>query len=115
MRVNEGRNTTIKCADCLHCKVFQEVDPTTGHYILKALCSKGFWLRGGKPATCDLHRILARRRAKCPEYVSTSENDEDRKQFLRDLANSLPLERIVYDKFGKPVDLNEEPSWQVAT
>jgi len=114
VKTKEDENTMIKCADCLHCKMYREVDPTTGRYILKARCSKGCWLRAGRPATCDLHRVVSRRRAKCPDYVSTSKNEEDRRNFLRDLANSLPVERIIYDKFGEPVDLNEEPPWQVA-
>lgn len=115
MKTKEDGNTMIKCADCLHCKVFQETDPTTGRYILKARCSKGCWLRAGRPATCDLHRVASRRRAKCPEYISTSESEEDRKRFLRDLANSLPLERIVYEKSGRLADMTEVLSWRSAT
>ena len=105
----------IKCADCLHCKQFREFNPATGRYVLKVKCVKGHWKRGRKHGACDLHRVMARRTRKCNDYDLMSENDEDRRQFLRDLSATLPLEQIVYEPDGEAVDITEVRSWPTAT
>ena len=100
----------IKCATCLHAKQYREVNLATGRYVLKVTCAKGHWKRGRSQGTCDLHRVLARRTRKCTDYVSMLESDEDRRQFLRDLSATLPLEQIVYEPNGEPVDIFEAAS-----
>lgn len=87
----------IRCADCAHCLQYRQVDESTGRYVLKVKCRKGHWKRGRKHGAVDLHRVLARRMQKCMDYNSMSEDDQDREQYLRDLAATLPLERIIYD------------------
>jgi hypothetical protein len=104
----------IKCADCLHAKQFREVNEATGYYVLKVRCSKGHWRKGRKHGDCDLFRILARRSHKCQDYVSMSETEEERKEFLRALAATLPLEQIVYRPDGEPADIDEVREWQSA-
>jgi hypothetical protein len=94
----------IKCCDCEFAKQYREVNQATGRYVLKVRCSKGHWKRGRKHGDCDLHRVLARRSAKCRDYVSMSESEEERKQYLLTLAETLPLERIVYETGGEPAD-----------
>jgi hypothetical protein len=101
----------IKCADCLHCKQFREVSPSTGRYALKVRCAKGHWQEGRKRGACDLFRVTARRTQKCRDYVSMSTDDEDRQRFLAGLAADLPRERILYEADGEPVDLTEVTSW----
>jgi hypothetical protein len=96
-----------KCCDCLSAKVFRETSGNTGRYLLKVKCVKGHWRVGRKHGHCDLHRVMARRRHRCPDFESMSENEEDRKQYLADLAMDLPDERILYEPNGEPVDITE--------
>jgi hypothetical protein len=98
-------SSSIRCADCAHCKQFREVDYATGRYILKVKCTKGHWKRGRKRGAVDLYRVMARRMQKCMDYDSMSDNEQDRTRYLRDLAASLPLERIVYEGDGEPADI----------
>jgi len=101
------KSNVIKCADCLHCKQFREVHDASGRYLLKVNCAKGHWRKGRKNGYCDLHRVMARRRHKCPDYDSMSTGEKDRREFLRDLAAGLPLERILYEPNGEPADIFE--------
>ena len=104
-----------KCADCLNAKVFREVSSTTGRYLLKVRCAAGHWRVGRKnKGMVDIHRILSRRRHTCPDYVSMSENEEDRKQYLADLAMDLLDERILYEPNGEPVDITEVAACRTA-
>jgi hypothetical protein len=97
-----------KCADCLHAKLFKDVSASTGRYLLKVRCSRGHWPSGRKHGgAVDLHRILSRRKHNCPDYSSMSDDDEDRKRYLADLARDLPYERILYEPNGEPVDMTE--------
>lgn len=104
----------IKCADCLHAKQYREVNPATRRYVLKVKCAKGHWRKGRKHGECDLHRVLARRRRKCADYVSMLDNEEDRGEYLKTLSATLPLEQIVYEPNGQPVDITEGAAWQSA-
>ena len=97
----------VKCAECMHAKVYREFAPDTGRYVLKVKCAKGHWKVGRKHGACDLHRVMARRKHGCKDYLSSSENEEDRIRFLGDLAASLPIERILYEPSGEPVDFLE--------
>jgi len=107
-------NPLIKCVDCLHAKQYREVSERTGRYILKVRCKKGHWKHGKSDGSCDLHRVMARRTSKCPDYVSTSESEADRQAFLKELASSLPLERIVFESDGQAADITEVGSWSRA-
>ena len=107
----ERTQPLIKCADCLHAKVYREVAPDTGRYLLKVKCVKGHWRVGRKHGACDLHRIMAKRKHGCDDYQTMSDNEEDRLQYLKDLANDLPLERILYEPSGEAVDITELKSW----
>lgn len=109
-QVNDIGTSTIRCCDCMHAKQFREVAPSTGRYILKVKCTKGHWLHGRKNGVADLYRVMTRRTPKCADYVSMSEDESDRRQSLEDLASSLPLERIIYEPDGTPVDITEEES-----
>ena len=98
-RVSDG---AIHCADCAHCKVFKEFS-RTGTYIQKVRCAEGHWLRYKHihlEATHPLHTLLRRVVAECPDYVSTSEDDADRAQYLTALAEDLPVEKFVYGRDG---------------
>ncbi|MBM3957918.1 MAG: hypothetical protein FJ313_07690, partial [Gemmatimonadetes bacterium] len=95
----------LRCADCQNCRQFQETDPATGRYVLKVKCIRGHWLRGRKRGATDLYRVLSRRTPKCGDYVSMSEDAADREQFLATLSATLPLERIIFEPDGTPVDL----------
>jgi len=101
----------IKCADCLHAKVYREVAPDTGRFLLKVKCTKGHWREGRKYGACDLHRVTAKRRHNCADYRSMSDSDEDRQQYLRDLADTLPTEQVVYEPDGEAVDIMEMKGW----
>ena len=108
---NDESRTLIKCADCLHCKQFREINEATGRYVLKVRCAAGRWKRGRKHGDCDLHKILGRRSHTCGDYVSMSENEEDRQQYLRTLTETLPLEVIQYELNGEPADILEVQPW----
>jgi hypothetical protein len=113
-KATEETTPLIKCADCLHAKQYREVNPATGRYVLKVKCAKGHWRKGRKHGECDLHRVLSRRRHKCTDYVSMSDNEEDRREYLKTLSATLPLEQIVFEPNGEPVDITEVPTWQSA-
>ena len=104
----------IKCADCKHCAQYREVAPGTGRYVIKVKCTKGHWQPGRKRGATDLHRVMVRRKTKCADYISMSETEAERLQYLHDLALDLPMEQIVYEPSGEPVDILEVPSWQEA-
>jgi hypothetical protein len=106
---NQG--TLIKCAECIHCKMVKEVAPSSGRYVIKAKCARGHWLRGRQESTCDIHRVLARRTRKCQDYSSTSDDQADRDQYLRDLSSELPNERYIYEADGSYADLTEVRTW----
>lgn len=107
---NEGKGV-IKCADCLHCKQFREVNEATGQYLLKVKCARGHWQVGRKHGHCDLHRIMAKRKHKCPDYSSMSGSDNDRREYLKGLSATLPLERVIYEPNGEPADILEALQW----
>lgn len=100
-------NPLIKCVECLHAKQYREVQAKTGRFALKVRCAKGHWQHGRNDGSCDLHRVMARRTRQCSDYVSTSEDESDRTQFLADFGQSLPLERVVYEPSGQAVDITE--------
>lgn len=104
---NEESSTLVKCADCLNAKVYREVAPDTGRFLLKVKCVKGHWKQGRKHGACDLHRATAKRRHGCKDYRTMSDSEEDRLRYLKDLANDLPLERILYEPDGEAVDITE--------
>jgi len=104
---NTKKPPLVKCAECMHAKVYREFAPDTGRYVLKVNCVNGHWKIGRKHGACDLHRVMARRKHGCKDYLSSSENEEDRSRFLGDLATSLPIERVLYEPNGEPVDILE--------
>ncbi len=107
----EKKGPLVKCAECMHCKQYREFIPESGRYTLKVKCAKGHWRVGRKHGACDLHRVMARRRHGCMNYVSSSDNEKDRQQFLEHLANTLPIELIYYEPNGEPADFIERSSW----
>ena len=99
----------IRCADCLYCQQFKDF-ARSGRYILKVRCAKGHWRRGRDDrlaATYDLHTLMERRVHKCPDYLSQSDDDEDRARYLAELRESLPIERHIYEPDGSFVDKTE--------
>ncbi len=112
---NEKKGTLVKCVECMHCKQYREVSPDTGRYVLKVKCAKGHWRVGRKHGACDLHRVRARRKHGCADYLSSSDNEQDRKEFLKDVAFSLPIELVTYEPNGDPVDCTEITSWTHGT
>ena len=106
-----NKSSVFKCAECQHCKVFKELFPS-GRYVLKCKCAKGVWRNGKREITCDLHLVGYRRRNSCEHYLSTSEDETDRKRYLKSLDNDLPLERYVYHPDGSFVDMTELKQWE---
>lgn len=104
----------VPCADCQHCHRFPEYD-SVGRYILKVRCAKGNWRRGKRERTCEFHTVLRRIRVSCIDYESTSESNEDRKEYLRMLRDTLPLERHIYHPDGSFVDKTEMMLWEIET
>jgi len=100
----------IKCAECEHCKMFKETN-RNGRYILKCRCSKGHWFKGKTEVTCELHKVSSRRRDACPDYRSTSDDDEDKKRFIADLDDFLPFERHIFNPDGSYADKTETMAW----
>ena len=101
--------TQIRCADCLHCKVFKDSEPS-GRYVLRVRCDKQNWVRGKNgriKATYHLHTLMGRRMDACPDYDSLSEGEDDRDAYLRALAEDLPVEKYVYNPDGSFVDIEE--------
>lgn len=97
--------TSIKCADCLHCKQLRVSAKGTGRYVLKAGCNRGHWDRGGRAGSCELHRVLGRRVESCPDYESMSDNEEERRESLQELSASMPKQRLVYEADGSVANL----------
>ena len=114
MKDTADSKNPIKCADCAHARQYREINQATGRYVLKVRCAKGHWARGRSPGACDLFRVLARRSSKCQDYLSMSETEEERKEFLQTLAQTLPLERIVFEPDGEPADIEEAQGWESA-
>jgi len=104
---NNNKPPLVKCADCLHCKLYLEVTTDAGRFLRKVKCVKGHWRVGRKHGACDLHRVLAKRRHGCDDYISMSKNEKDRWRFLKHLAADLPVERILYEPNGEAVDITE--------
>jgi hypothetical protein len=97
----------VVCADCTHCKVFKET-AASGRYVLRVRCTRERWRRGKDGtvvATYHFHTVLRRRVQGCPDYLSLSDGPEDRAEYLDQLADELPVERIVYEPDGEPADL----------
>lgn len=100
----------IRCADCAHCKVFKHASES-GRYILRVRCARDHWRRGKDGtviATYHYHTVLRRSVSACPDYVSLSANDDDRRAYLDDLACTLPVEKLVYDPDGSLAGLPED-------
>lgn len=100
----------IHCAECANCKLVRDVS-ATGRYILKARCKQGHWLKNGKEALVDHHNVGRRTRAVCPDYISTSEDESERKAYVDDLDEALPIERHIYEPDGSFVDKTETMKW----
>ncbi len=100
----------IYCAECANCKLVREIS-ATGRYIMKARCAQGHWLRNGKEALVDYHNMDRRTLDACPDYITTSDNDSDRKAFVDGLDNTLPIERHIYEADGSFVDKTETMKW----
>ena len=114
MKEANDSKSPIKCADCAFARQYREINRATGRYVLKVRCAKGHWARSRSQGNCDLYRIMARRSSKCQDYLSMSESEEERKAFLQTLAQTLPLERIVFDPDGEPADIEEVQGWESA-
>ena len=84
----------IHCANCLHCKEFTHVSDLTGARERRVKCTAGQWATpAGREKTYPLHTVLNRKTYQCDHYESMGE--EDLKEYLVDLRNNLPAERIV--------------------
>ena len=104
---------STRCADCMQCRQVKETGPD-GRYILQARCAAGHWVKAGKYYLVDIHRIHTKWVRGCPDYLSSSDDDDDREQFLAGLPRSLPPERIVYEANGAAVDITEVEPWDDA-
>ena len=103
----------VRCADCLHCKVFKK-HARSGRYVLLLRCSKGKWLKGGTQPTeltPPLHMLMRRLMKSCLYYESLSEDADDRERYLAELEEDLPCEQYVYEPDGAFVDMTEVPTW----
>jgi hypothetical protein len=106
----EPEAQTIRCAECFNCKVFKETN-RNGRYILKCRCIKRRWYTGKKEITCEPHKLSARRRDDCPDYESTSDDEQDKKRFIDELEDFLPIERHIFNPDGSYVDKTETMAW----
>ena len=104
---------SIRCADCMQCRQVKE-QRSSGRYILLARCAAGHWVKAGKHYTVDIHRIHTKWVKGCPDYLSSSDDDDDREGFLASLPESLPPERIVYEPDGAVADFTEVDQWDDA-
>ena len=101
----QASTSAIVCADCAHCKVFKDTS-TSGRYVLRVRCVRERWRKGKDGnviATYHFHTVLRRRVADCPDYMTLSDGPDDRADYLDQLADELPVERIVYGQDGEPV------------
>jgi len=105
------KKPAFKCAECLHCKMFKQSSPS-GRYILMCRCAKGNWRRGRAEDTCELHLVGYRRRDLCPDYQSTSESEEERRDYIRSLPDFLPIERHIHEPDGSFVDKTGTMKWE---
>ena len=106
-------STMVRCADCLHCKVFKR-HARSGRYVLRLRCAKGKWTKGKKnpvEQTPPLHTLMRRRVKSCVYYESLSEDEADREQYLAALQEDLPCEQYVYEPDGSFADMTEVPRW----
>ncbi len=104
------RGKRYVCSECRHCVVFRD-QSRTGRYILKCRCKKKHWWRGRKELFCELHEVGERFRRRCPDYESTSEDEEERLAYIEDLEDSLPLERHIFESDGSFVSKLESMAW----
>lgn len=98
------------CAECANCKLVRESN-TIGRYVMKARCAQGHWQHNGKEALVDYHNIVRRTRDACQDYITTSDNDEARREYVDDLKNLLPIERHIFESDGSFVDKTETMEW----
>ncbi len=93
---NEKLAPPIHCANCLHCKVYLERADRGSQAERRVRCAMGNWQTpSGKERTFCYHTVLSRRMASCPNYDSMGERDLH--QFLKNLKDSLPVERDMVD------------------
>ena len=86
--------TDLYCANCLHCKEFTHISERTGARERRVRCAAKQWLTpAGNEKSYSLHTVLLRRKNECAHYESMGENDLQ--EFLEDLENTLPVERII--------------------
>ena len=84
----------IRCANCLHCKMTWMASALTGTRERRVRCAAGKWAPpAGREKTYALHTATARGMYACGAFSSMGEDDE--REFLRDLREDLPVERIV--------------------
>ena len=108
-----GASKTVRCADCLHCKVFKKC-ARSGRYVLLLRCAKGKWTKGKKhpvEMTPPLHSLMRRRSKNCVHYESLSDDDADRERYLAEMRKDLPLEQYVYEPDGSFADITEVARW----
>lgn len=100
----------VHCAECENCKLVREQN-SGGRYVLKARCSKNHWLRGRKETFVEYHNVGRRTRKACPDYISTSDDDDARREYLDGLEDLLPIERHIFESDGSFVDKTETMEW----
>ncbi len=105
------RGRRYVCAECLHCVVFREIN-RSGRYILKCRCRRKHWWRGRRELFCELHEVGERYRRHCPDYESTSEDEEERLAYIEDLEDFLPLERHIHEPDSSFVSKLETMTWR---
>ena len=92
--MSRPKSTDIYCANCLHCKVFTHVSEGNGARERRVRCAAGQWVTSaGNEKNYSLHTVLSRRKDKCAQYDSMGE--EDLREFIKDLEENLPVERII--------------------
>ena len=92
--MKKSKSPQLYCANCLHCKEFTHVSERTGVHERRVRCAAKQWLTpAGNEKNYSLHTVLLRRKDECAHYDSMGE--DDLQEFLEDMENTLPAERII--------------------
>ena len=92
--MSDSNSQKLYCANCLHCKGFSHVSDRTKARERRVRCAAKQWLTpAGNEKTYSLHTVLSRRKDECAHYDSMGE--DDLQEFIADLKNNLPVERII--------------------
>ena len=92
------KKKVLYCGNCYFCKRVTEYSKDHTSYIYIICCKKKCWkYKSGAEKVYDYHTLLNRKGTNCPYYESTSETEEELKQFIKHLKKTLPAKRIIYN------------------